>query len=126
MRVVYRREMSVKCELLFLCQELEDMKKVKKNVVRCFNVLKMNVCDTVPRCILHFFISQLVDELGRALEKEDLVEFLKEKQEIREKRILCRTQFSALEGALPRTDKVLQKLLRMSQRGSSKGERLQF
>jgi len=102
------------------------MRKVKKNVVRCFNVLKMNVCDTVPRCILHFFISQLVDDLGRALEKEDLVEFLKEKQEIREKRILCRAQFSALEGALPHTDKVLQKLLRMSQRGSAKGERLQF
>ena len=101
------------------------MRKVKKNVVSCFNVLKMNVCDTVPRCILHFFITQLVDDLDRALEQEDLVEFLTEKQEIRDKRILCRAQFAALNEALPRTDNVLQKLLRM-RRGSTAGKKLQF
>ena len=101
------------------------MKKIKLNVVRCFNVLKLNVCDTVPRCILHFFITQLVDDLGRALEGEDLVEFLQEKQEIRDKRDLCRAQFVALEEALPRTDDVMEKLLRMQQ-GPKKGEKLQF
>lgn len=101
------------------------MRKVKKNVVSCFNVLKMNVCDTVPRCILHFFITQLVDDLDRALEQEDLVEFLTEKQEIRDKRMLCQAQFAALSEALPRTDNVLQKLLRM-RRGSTEGKKLQF
>ena len=95
------------------------MRKVKKNVVRCFNVLKMNVCDTVPRCILHFFISQLVDDLESALEQEDLVEFLKEKTEIRDRRNLCQAQFSALKQALPHTDDVLQKLLRMRDRSSA-------
>ena len=84
-------------------------------MVRCFNVLKMNVCDTVPRCILHFFVSQLVDDLDRALEKENLVEFLEERKDIRDKRILCRKQSLALEKALPHTEDVLDKLLRMKQ-----------
>lgn len=106
-------------------KELDDLRKVKKNVVRCFNVLKMNVCDTVPRCILHFFISQLVDDLERALEQEDLVEFLKEKTEIRDRRKLCRAQFYALQQALPHTDNVLQKLLRMRDRSSAR-QNLQF
>ena len=101
------------------------MRNIKKNVVRCFNVLKMNVCDTVPRCVLHFFITQLVDDLGRALEDEDLIEFLQEKQEIRDKRNLYRAQLKALENALPQTDDVLQKLLRMGQ-GPAKGKKLQF
>ncbi|XP_068700233.1 uncharacterized protein [Montipora foliosa] len=106
-------------------KEVQDMRNIKKNVVRCFNVLKMNVCDTVPRCVLHFFITQLVDDLGRALEDEELIEFLQEKQEIREKRNLYRAQLSALENALPQTDDVLQKLLRMGQ-GPAKGKKLQF
>ena len=85
----------------------------------------MNVCDTVPRCILHFFITQLVDDLEHALEQEDLVEFLKEKQDILDKRKECRAQFSALEKALPYTDEVLKKLLGM-QVGSGPREKLQF
>ena len=91
------------------------MKNIKRNVVRCFNVLKMNVCDTVPRCILYFFVTQLVDDLQRALEKENLVEFLEEKKDIRDKRIRCRNQSLALEKALPHTQNVLDKLLRMKQ-----------
>ena len=94
-------------------------------MVRCFNVIKMNVCDTVPRCILHFFITQLVDDLEHALEQEDLVEFLKEKQDILERRKLCRAQFSALKQALPHTDEVLKKLLRM-RGGSGARQQLQF
>ena len=84
-------------------------------MVRCFNVLKMNVCDTVPRCILHFFVTQLVDDLGRALEKENLVEYLEERKDIRDRRTLCRKQSQALEEALPFTNDVLDKLLRMKQ-----------
>ena len=84
------------------------MKKTKKNVVRYFNEIKMNVCDTVPRCILHFFITQFVDDFEHALEQEDLVEFLKEKQEIRNRRIQFRAESAALEEALPRTDDVVQ------------------
>ncbi|XP_015749624.1 PREDICTED: uncharacterized protein LOC107329450, partial [Acropora digitifera] len=106
-------------------KEKEDMKRIKTNVVRCFNVIKMNVCDTVPRCILHFFITELVEGLSSALEEEDLVEFLQEKQEIREKRRLYRDQQQALEHALPKTDEVLKKLLRMRQ-GPSKGKKLEF
>ena len=101
------------------------MKRIKTNVVRCFNVIKMNVCDTVPRCILHFFITELVEGLSSALEEEDLVEFLQEKQEIRDKRRLYRDQQQALEHALPKTDEVLEKLLRMGQ-GPSKGKKHQF
>ena len=111
--------------LISFPQELADIKKVKKNVVRCFNVIKMNVCDTVPRCILHFFITQLVDDLEHALEQEDLVEFLKEKQDILERRKVCRAQFSALKQALPHTDEVLKKLLRM-RGGSGARQQLQF
>ncbi|KAJ7393249.1 hypothetical protein OS493_006218 [Desmophyllum pertusum] len=96
-------------------KELDEMKNIKKNVVRCFNVLKMNMCDTVPRCILHFFVTQLVDDLGRALEQENLVEFLQERKDIRDKRIICRKQSLALAEALPRTTNVLDKLLRMKQ-----------
>ncbi|KAM7437389.1 hypothetical protein ABFA07_012947 [Porites harrisoni] len=106
-------------------KEVEDIKRVKKNVVRCFNVIKMNVCDTVPRCILHFFITQLVDDLEHAFEQEDLVEFLKEKKDILERRKVCRAQFFALEKALPHTDEVLKKLLRM-RGGSGAREKLQF
>ena len=85
----------------------------------------MNVCDTVPRCILHFFITQLVDDLEHALEQEHLVEFLKEKKDILERRKVCRAQFFALEKALPHTDEVLKKLLRM-RGGSGAREKLQF
>ena len=99
------------------------MKNIKRNVVRCFNVLKMNVCDTVPRCILHFFVTQLVDDLGRALEKENLVEYLQERKDIRDRRILCRKQSKALEKALPFTTDVLDKLLRMKQRSPAKGRK---
>ena len=106
-------------------QELEDVKRVKRNVVRCFNVIKMNVCDTVPRCILHFFITQLVDDLEHALEQEDLVQFLEEKQDILERRKVCRAQFSALEQALPQTDEVLKKLLHMRNVSGAR-EKLQF
>ena len=91
------------------------MKRIRTNVVRCFNVVKMNFCDTVPRCIRHFFITKLVDGLTSALEKEDLVEFLQEKQEILEKRRLFRKELQALEHALPKTDEVLEKLLHMGQ-----------
>ena len=97
------------------------MKNLKRNVGRCFNVLKMNVCDTVPRCILHFFVTQLVDDLGSALEKENLVEFLQERKDIRDKRELCRKQSRALAEALPRTTNVLDKLLRMKQGSPVKG-----
>ena len=97
------------------------MKNLKRNVVRCFNVLKMNVCDTVPRCILHFFVTQLVDDLGRALEKENLVEYLQERKDIRDRRILCRNQSQALEKAPPFTTDVLDKLLRMKQGSPVKG-----
>ncbi|CAH3193860.1 unnamed protein product [Porites evermanni] len=102
-------------------KDLEDMKKTKKNVVRYFNEIKMNVCDTVPRCILHFFITQFVDDFEHALEQEDLVEFLKEKQEIRNRRIQFRAESAALEEALPRTDDVLKMLLRI-QGGSGESE----
>lgn len=91
------------------------MRDIKWNVVRCFNVLKMNVCDTVPRCILHFFTSQSVDDLTHALERENLVEFLEERKDIRDKRILCQIQSDALEKALPHTKNVVDKLLRMKQ-----------
>ena len=100
------------------------MKNLKKNVVRCFNVLKMNVCDTVPRCILHFFVTQLVDDLDRALEKENLVQFLQERKDIRDKREMCRKQSQALEEALPRTTDVLDKLLRMKQGSPVKGGKI--
>ncbi|CAH3038800.1 unnamed protein product [Porites lobata] len=106
-------------------KDLEDMKKTKKNVVRYFNAIKMNVCDTVPRCILHFFITQFLDDLEHALEQEDLVEFLKEKQEIRNRRIQFRAESAALEEALPRTEDVVQMLLRI-QGGSSESEMPQF
>ncbi|XP_073240215.1 interferon-induced GTP-binding protein Mx1-like [Porites lutea] len=106
-------------------KDLEDMKKTKKNVVRYFNEIKMNVCDTVPRCILHFFITQFVDDFEHALEQEDLVEFLKEKQEIRNRRIQFRAESAALEEALPRTDDVVQMLLRI-QDGSGESEMPQF
>ena len=96
------------------------MKRIRANVVRCFNVVKMNVCDTVPRCIRHFFITELVDGLSSALEEEDLVGFLQEKEEIRQKRKSCRDQQQALEDALPKTDEVLEKLWHMRQ-GPSKG-----
>ncbi|KAL9971044.1 hypothetical protein ACROYT_G023527 [Oculina patagonica] len=102
-------------------KENEEMKNIKRNVVRCFNVLKMNVCDTVPRCILHFFVTQLVDDLGRALEKEDLVKYLQERKDIRDRRILCRNQSQALEKALPFTADVLDKLLHMKQGSPVKG-----
>lgn len=100
------------------------MKNLKRNVVRCFNVLKMNVCDTVPRCILHFFVTELVDDLGRALEKENLVQYLQERKDIRDKREMCRKQSQALEDALPRTNNVLDKLLLMKQGSPLKGGRM--
>ena len=100
------------------------MKNLKKNVVRCFNVLKMNVCDTVPRCILHFFVTQLVDDLGRALEKENLVQFLQERKDIRDKREKCKKQSQALAEALPRTTDVLDKLLHMKQGSPVKGGKI--
>ena len=87
----------------------------------------MNVCDTVPRCILHFFVShavQLVDDLDRALEKENLVEFLEERKDIRDKRTLCRNQSLALEKALPHTQDVLDKLLRMKQGSPQKDRKM--
>lgn len=99
------------------------MKNIKRNVVGCFNVLKLNVCDTVPRCIQHFFVTQLVDDLDRALEEEDLVEFLQERKDIRDQRILCTKQSQALEEALPLTEDVLVKLLRMKQGSSVKGDK---
>ena len=100
------------------------MKNLKRNVARCFNVLKMNVCDTVPRCILHFFVTQLVDDLRRALEKENLVEFLQERKDIRDRREMCRKQSQALAEALPRTSNVLDKLLRMKQGSPVKGGKI--
>ncbi|XP_015766390.1 PREDICTED: interferon-induced GTP-binding protein Mx1-like isoform X1 [Acropora digitifera] len=105
-------------------KEIEDMKRIRTNVVRCFNVIKMNVCDTVPRSIRHFFITKLVDGLNSALEKEDLVQFLQEKQEICEERRSLRKKLQGLEQALPMTDEVLEKLLHLSH-GPSKGKNLQ-
>ena len=94
-------------------QEIEDIKKIKRNVVRCFNVIKMNVADTVPRCILHFFINQLVDEMSVALETGNLVNHLSERKDIRDKRDRCRAQQQALDDALPQTDAVIHLLLKI-------------
>ena len=66
-----------------------------------------------------------MDDLEHALEQEDLVEFLKEKKDIQDQRKVCRDQFFALEKALPHTDEVLKKLLRM-RGGSGAREKLQF
>ena len=92
--------------------------------MQCFNVLKMNVCDTVPRCILHFFVTQLVNDLDRALEEENLVKYLQERKDIREEREKCKRQSQALEKALPCTDDVLDKLLRVKQGSPVKGGRM--
>ena len=66
-----------------------------------------------------------MDDLEYALEQEDLVEFLKEKKDILERRKVCRANFFALEKALPHTDEVLKTLLRM-RGGSGAREKLQF
>ena len=56
-----------------------------------------------------------MNDLSSALEKQDLVRFLQEKHEIREKRRFFQEQLQALEHALPKTDEVLEKLLHMGQ-----------
>ena len=100
-------------KLIVQIQDIEQIKNTKKNVARCFNVIKMNVADAVPRCIQYFFIEQLVEGLDHTLKVEDLVEHVKEKQEVRELRLRCREKLKALNDALPLTDEVIKKLLTM-------------
>ena len=75
---------------------------MKRKVVRCFNIIKLNVADAVPRCILHFLVNQLVDEMNVAMETGNLVNHLKERKEIRDRRDRCRAQKQAIEQALLR------------------------
>ena len=87
-------------------------------MVRCFNVIKMNVCDTVPRCVLHFFVKQLLGDLRRALEgEESLVEYLVEKKESLARRNLRKKQSLALKERLPHAELLEEKLLRMNSQG---------
>ena len=105
-------------KLIVQIQDIEQIKNTKKNVTRCFNVIKMNVADAVPRCIQYFFIEQLVEGLDHTLKVEDLVKYVKEKQEVREKRLRCREQLKALNDALPKTEGVMDKLLTMGKAAS--------
>ena len=70
------------------------------------------MANTVPRAVQHFFIDQLLQEMGKPLEDhKELVLYLKEAKEVEEKRKRCRAQYEALEELLPQTDAVIQKLL---------------
>ena len=89
------------------------MKNAKKNVARCFNVIKMQVAEAVPRCIQYFLVRQLVEELEQALTVEDLVEHVQEKKEVRIMRTRYRKELKALNEALGKTDDVTRKLLTM-------------
>ena len=96
-----------------LLQDIEQIKNTKKNVAHCFNVIKMNVADAVPRAVQHFLVEQLVQGLDRTLRVEDMVPHVTEKEETRDRRMRCRKKIEALEMALPLTDTVIQRLLTM-------------
>jgi hypothetical protein len=100
-----------------LLQDKEQIVNTKKNVVRCFNTIKLNVIDTVPRCIQHFFVTQLVESLKNALTKKsgDLMEFLKEREDVRRQREQCEKILAGINDALPQTVKIPAMLLRIKQ-----------
>lgn len=84
-------------------------------MIRCFNHIKLNVINTVPRCIQHFFITQLVESLDKELEEADLLEFLQEKEDVRRKRIKAQTTLNSINHALPQTEKITSMLFRIKQ-----------
>lgn len=105
--------------LFFYCfifdQGKQQIINTKKNVVKCFNTIKLNIIDTVPRCIQHFFIAQLVESLRDALKSSELMEFLREKEDVRRRREKCEKTLAGINHALPQTVQIPSMLLRVKQ-----------
>ena len=100
---------------LSLSQDKEQIINTKKNVISCFNTIKLNVIDTVPRCIQYFFVIQLVESLTKELESTDLMEFLQEKEDVRRARDKSQRTLDSIEHNLPQAEKITLMLLRIKQ-----------
>ncbi|KAK3718424.1 hypothetical protein QZH41_004012 [Actinostola sp. cb2023] len=96
-------------------KDREQIINTKKNVISCFNTIKLNVIDTVPRCIQHFFVTQLVESLTKELESTDLMEFLQEKEDVTRRRDKSQRTLDSIEYNLPQAEKITSMLLRIKQ-----------
>jgi len=78
---------------------------IKSLILSYFNIVKRNICDLVPKTIMHFTVNASKDilqkELVTQLYREDMFHhLLKEPEDVAERRIKCREMLQILKEAL--------------------------
>ena len=86
-------------------REMIETEIIKSLILSYFNIVKKNVCDLVPKFVMHFMVNSAKDILQRELVsqmyREDLFEYLlKEADDVSEKRMRARETLKMLKAAM--------------------------
>ena len=97
-------------EIVCAPEEPTDRERIETDIIKSlilsyFNIVKRNVCDLVPKSIMHFTVNAAKDilqkELVTQLYKEDIFKsLLKEPDDVSERRVHCQEMLEVLRAAI--------------------------
>ena len=97
-------------EVVCAPEEPTDRERIETDIIKSlilsyFNIVKRNVCDLVPKSIMHFTVNAAKDilqkELVTQLYREDLFRtLLKEPEDVAERRVRCREMLEVMRTAI--------------------------
>lgn len=97
-------------EVVCAPEEPTDRERIETDIIKSlilsyFNIVKRNICDLVPKTIMHFTVNAAKDilqkELVTQLYREDLFEtLLKEPDDVAERRTRCKEMLEVMRAAL--------------------------
>ena len=97
-------------EVVCAPEEPTDRERIETDIIKSlilsyFNIVKRNICDLVPKTVMHFTVNAAKDimqkELVTQLYREDIFRnLLKEPDDVSERRIRCQEMLEILRGAV--------------------------
>jgi hypothetical protein len=97
-------------EIVCAPEEPTDRERIETEIIKSlilsyFNIVKRNICDLVPKTVMHFTVNAAKDimqkELVTQLYKEDIFKnLLKEPDDVSERRTHCKEMLEILRGAV--------------------------
>jgi dynamin 1-like protein len=97
-------------EVVCAPEEPTDRERIETDIIKSlilsyFNIVKRNICDLVPKTVMHFTVNAAKDimqkELVTQLYREDIFRnLLKEPDDVSERRVRCQEMLEILRGAI--------------------------
>jgi len=97
-------------EIVCAPEEPTDRERIETDIIKSlilsyFNIVKRNICDLVPKTVMHFTVNAAKDimqkELVTQLYREDIFKnLLKEPDDVAERRVHCKEMLEILRGAI--------------------------